>query len=370
MIRRRPERKHSGQLRNRRLHIGRAASRQSLLHFTRQLRVFVRGGIPLARAIRIIADESSETELRSALVSVLADLDRGEALSAGLERYPRIFPAYFIGLIRSAEATGALVETLGALETYQTRVIETRSRITSALAYPGIVMALALVTVAILAGFVIPRFEPLFEELGSTLPLPTRILSNTTSALTRNFIAIACVSVAVAAAIVLSSRTTRARAVLDALVLKVPFIGTLIRYVMLERFCRILAACVHSGLPVTSGMRLSNQTISNAVHRDLLTRAAQDMSMGVGFSAALTRTGLFPGAARQMFRVGEETGALDEQLSAAGEFFDAELNVRMRRFVALFEPCLIVFVGLVVGFVAVALVSAMYGVLDGVREIS
>lgn len=91
--------------------------------------------------------------------------------------------------------------------------------------------------------------------------------------------------------------------------------------------------------------------------------------MGVDFAAALSRTGLFPGAARQMFRVGEETGALDEQVTAAGEFFDAELDVRMRRFTALFEPLLIVFVGLVVGFVAVALVSAMYGVLDGVREI-
>ncbi len=353
-----------------RLQRRRSSSRQTLVHFTRQLRVFVKGGVPLAQALRIIAEETTDSTLESTLESILGDLDRGDMLSKGLERHPKVFPAYFIGLVRSAEATGAFIETLESLETYQTRVIETRSRITSALAYPGIVMSLALVTVGILAGFVIPRFEPLFEELGSTLPLPTRILLDTTSVLTDNALAVTGICLTSMILFVLALRSERGRRALDKAMLRLPFVGTIIRYVMLERFCRILAACVRSGLPVTSGMRLSNQTISNSVHRDLLARATQEMSMGVGFSTALARTGLFPGAARQMFRVGEETGALDEQVTAASEFFDAELDVRMRRFVALFEPILIVFVGLVVGFVAVALISAMYGVLDGVRDIS
>ncbi|MFM8857149.1 MAG: type II secretion system F family protein [Actinomycetota bacterium] len=347
----------------------RATSRQTLLHFTRQLRVFTRSGIALDEAIRIIADESEDASLRSALSSILKTLDTGASLSDGFDMHPKVFPPYFVGLIRSAEETGAFVETLDSLIGYQSRVIETRAKISSALAYPSIVMALALVTVAILAGFVIPRFEPLFEELGSTVPLPTRILLNATSMLTDNLFLICGLFAGLVAAFVASLRSARIRRRIDSLVLRIPFIGTIIQYVMLERFCRILSATVRSGLPVTAGMRLSTQTISNAVHRDLLTRAARDMAMGIDFAAALARTGLFPGAARQMFRVGEETGALDEQVTAAGEFFDAELEMRMRRFTSLFEPFLIVFVGLVVGFVAVALVSAMYGVLDGVRDI-
>jgi len=347
----------------------RATSRQTLLHFTRQLRVFVRSGIALDDAIRIISDESEDSSLRSALRSILESLDKGESLSDGFDMHPKIFPPYFVGLIRSAEETGAFVETLDSLIGYQSRVIETRARISSALAYPSIVMALALVTVAILAGFVIPRFEPLFEELGSTVPLPTRILLNATSTLTDNILLICGLVAVVVVAIVGSLRSLRVRRRIDSLVLRIPFIGTIVQYVMLERFCRILAATVRSGLSVTAGMRLSTQTISNAVHRELFSRATRDMSMGIDFAAALTRTGLFPGAARQMFRVGEETGALDEQVTAAGEFFDAELEMRMRRFTSLFEPFLIVSVGLVVGFVAVALVSAMYGVLDGVRDI-
>jgi type IV pilus assembly protein PilC len=347
----------------------RATSRQTLLHFTRQLRVFIRSGIALDEAIRIISEESEDSSLRSALISILETLDTGASLSDGFDMHPKVFPPYFVGLIRSAEETGAFVETLDSLIGYQSRVIETRAKISSALAYPSIVMALALVTVAILAGFVIPRFEPLFEELGSTVPLPTRILLNTTSMLTDNFFLIFGLVASLIATVGASLRSPRIRRRLDSLVLRIPFIGTIVQYVMLERFCRILSATVRSGLSVTAGMRLSIQTISNAVHREQLARAARDMSMGIDFAAALARTGLFPGAARQMFRVGEETGALDEQVTAAGEFFDAELEMRMRRFTSLFEPFLIVSVGLVVGFVAVALVSAMYGVLDGVREI-
>lgn len=348
----------------------RGVSRHVLVQFTRQLRVFVKGGIPLSQAMRIISDETSDSVLRSALVLILDDLERGEQLSGCLERRHDLFPEYFIGLIRAAEATGAFVETLESLTAYQTRLIDTRSKITSALTYPAIVMSMALVTVGILAGFVIPRFRPLFEELGSTLPLPTRLLLGSTSLVTGNLPALSLFGFALVVLATLAIRSRRGRRAIDTWVLRIPIIGILTRYVMLERFCTILAATVRSGLPVTSGMRLSTQTISNSRLHDLLVRAGRDMSMGIGFTAALDRTGLFPGAARQMLRVGEETGALVEQVSAASEFFDAEVDVRLRKFTSLFEPLLILFVGLVVGFVAVALVSAMYGVLDGVREIS
>ena len=341
-----------------------------LLRLIRQLRVFAKAGIPIGQAISTIVDEMPHGILRSALVEILEDLDRGDLLSASLHKHPKIFPPYFVSLVRSAEATGDFVETLDSLIAYQSRVIETRSKITSALAYPCIVMTLALATVAILAGFVIPRFEPLFEELGSTLPVATRPLLNSTNAVSSNAPAIALVIVAFIGGFAAALRSSRTRRIADRLLLRLPVVGTAVEYALLERFCRMFAATIRSGLSVTAGMRLSVQTIGNSALRELLSRATQDMTMGIGFANALTRTGLFPGAARQMFRVGEETGALEEQLAAVGEFFDAELEIKLRRFTALFEPMLIVFVGLIVGFVAIALVSAMYGVLDGVRELS
>ena len=348
----------------------RRPDRRVLLRFTRQMRVFAKAGIPVGQAIGTIVDEMPQGMFRAALLEVLEDLDRGDMLSASLQKHSKIFPPYFVSLVRSAEATGAFVETLESLIAHQSRVMETRSKITSALAYPCIVMTMALVTVAILAGFVIPRFEPLFEELGSTLPVATRLLLNSTKAVTSNAPAIALLIIVSIGGFAAALRSSRARRIADRLLLKLPIVGNVVEYALLERFCRMFAATIRSGLPVTAGMRLSAQTVGNSALHDLLSRATQDMTMGIGFANALTRTGLFPGAARQMFRVGEETGALEEQLAAVGEFFDSELEIKLRRFTALFEPLLIVFVGLVVGFVAIALVSAMYGVLDGVRELS
>lgn len=347
----------------------RRSSRRTLLQFTRQLRVFIEGGIALADALSIIADETTDTTLRTALVEIRAGLEAGTSFSRGVLEHPRVFPTYVAELIESAETTGAFAETLENLADHLIRMIDTRSKIAAALTYPMIVLSLALVTVTILAGFVIPRFEPLFDELGSTIPLPTRILLATTSALTHHLrIVFACVATC-SGVVAWMVRSRRGRAFSDVVVLRIPVVGTIVRYALLERFCRILAAAIRSGLPVTSGMRLGIQAVPNSVFRHALTRATREMTMGIGFTAAMTGTGLFPGAARQMFRVGEESGILEDQVIAASEFFDEELDVRLHRFTSLFEPALIVIVGVIVGFVAIALISAMYGVLDGVRAI-
>lgn len=346
----------------------RSVARQSLVHFTRQLRVFVKGGIPLGEAIAVIADETTDQVLKSALVSILGDLNRGEDLSDCFDRHHHVFPAHFVGLVRSAEATGDFVDTLDNIAAFQSRIAQSRSRITSALTYPTIVMFLALGTVVILAGFVIPRFQPLFEELGSTLPLPTRILLNTTSAVGDHILLLVAGSVGFAVLLAVWMPRPSARRVINSATLRLPVVGRIVQYVVLERFCRIFATSVRSGLPITAGLRLSIDTISNTVIREKMSQAVRDITMGMQFSTALARTDLFPSAVRQMIRVGEETGTLAEQITAAAEFLDSELEQRMQRMTALFEPLLIVVVGVVVGFVAVALVSAMYGVLDGVRD--
>lgn len=345
----------------------RRRTRVALVHFTRQLRLFTRSGIPLARALHTIGDETDCAPLRVALIDIGDAIDNGDTLSAGCARHPTIFPPYFVGLMRSAEATGALDEALDNLTTYQMHMLDERAKVTSALMYPMIVVCLTIVTVIVLVGYVLPRFEPLFAELGSTIPLPTRILLESTSLLTSLVVVVpAGLSLAIAFGAI---RSRRGRLAAQSLVLRLPLVGTIVRYVLLERFCHILAAALRSGLPLTSGMRLGSQTVSTSPCHEALVRATQDTVMGLEFTTAMTSTGLFPPAVCQMFRVGEETGGLVDQVVAAGEYLASELDVRLRRFTSLFEPTLIVVVGAIVGFVAVALVSAMYGVLDGVREI-
>ena len=154
----------------------------------------------------------------------------------------------------------------------------------------------------------------------------------------------------------------------DKLLLKLPVISGIVEYSILERFCRILGAMVKAGVPLPDAMRTTTEATNNTVFRARLIEAQAEMMEGGGFAKPLAKTELFPGAARQMFKVGEETGTLDSQLEVAAYYFDRELESRIKRFTTMFEPLMIVFVGVVVGFVAVALVQAMYGVLDGVKQ--
>ena len=342
--------------------------KKELMHFTRQLAVFVRAGIPITSALETIGDETQDTALRRAITAMVEELRNGGTLSAAAAKHPQVFPNYYVGILQSAELTGRLDETLDSLAAYLNREIETRAKVVNALSYPAVVMVMAVVTVIILAGYVLPKFKPLFTELNADLPLPTRMLLGVASLFSTYVYIPGLVIMMVVGAVVWMMKSVKGRRVKDRLVLRIPVIKGIIEYAILERFCRILGAMVRAGVPLPDGMRTTTEATSNAVYRERLTVAREEMMKGAGFSAPLAATELFPGAAKQMFKVGEETGTLDEQLAAASEYFDTELEVRIKRFTTMFEPLMIIGVGLMVGFVAVALVSAMYGVLGGVKD--
>jgi type IV pilus assembly protein PilC len=163
-------------------------------------------------------------------------------------------------------------------------------------------------------------------------------------------------------AIFATLRSERGRESLDALVLKMPLLGDLVHHAILERFCRILSAMVLSGVPLPEALVVTSAATNNAVFKKGLARAREGMMRGEGLAAPMAESNLFPASARQMFKVGESTGTLDDQLEVAATYFDRELDYKLKRFTSLFEPAVILFAGLIVGFVAIALVSAMYGI--------
>lgn len=344
--------------------------KKELMHFTRQLAVFVKAGIPITAALETIGDETQDVALRRTISDMVEQLRNGGTLSRAAAEHPEAFPPYYVGILQSAELTGRLDETLDNLADYIDRELETRSKVVSALSYPLVVMALAMVTVVILAGYVLPQFKPLFEELDADLPLPTRMLLAVATLFTDLvFVPVGGILLLIGTLVWLF-KTERGRLVKDRLVLKIPVINGIVEYAILERFCRILGTMIQAGVPLPDGMRTTTEATSNVVFRERLEVAQHEMLEGAGFSAPLANTGLFPGAARQMFKVGEETGTLDDQLMVASEYFDRELESRIKRFTTMFEPLMIVFVGLIVGFVAIALVSAMYGVLGNMKEVT
>lgn len=342
--------------------------KKELMHFTRQLAVFVKAGIPITDALVTIGDETEDVALRRALSNLIDDLRNGGLLSAAASNHPHVFPDYYIGILQSAELTGQLDVALESLAEYLEREIDTRSKVVGALSYPMVVMVMAFGTVLLLAGYVLPQFKPLFEELGAELPLPTRAMLFFSRFFTDLWFVTAGMIITFTGMFLFLKKHPVGQIWTQRMVLKVPVIGGIIDYAMLERFCRILGAMVKAGVPLPEGLKTTTEATSNIVYRERLDVARAQMLEGRGFSGPLIETELFPGAAKQMFKVGEETGTLDDQLEVAAIYFDRELESRIKKFTTLFEPIMIVFVGVIVGFVAIALVSAMYGVLGGIKE--
>ncbi|MFM8266758.1 MAG: type II secretion system F family protein, partial [Ilumatobacteraceae bacterium] len=214
--------------------------KKELMHFTRQLAVFVKAGISLTEALETIGDETTDVALQRTLVGMVEDLRNGGTLSGAAAKHPEAFPPYYIGILSSAELTGKLDETLESLGDYLMRELDTRSKVVSALSYPGVVMVLAVFTVAILAGYVLPQFKPLFEEMGADLPFVTRMLLFVGDLFTIYWYGPFSVFVLVVAAILWMAKTDRGKRVKDRLLLRTPAIKGIIEYSILERFCRIL----------------------------------------------------------------------------------------------------------------------------------
>lgn len=342
--------------------------KKNLMNFTRQLSVFVRAGIPITEALTTIGDESTDVALRRAIVSMVDDLRNGGLLSASAAQHPQVFPNYYIGILQAAELTGRLDESLDQLAQYIAREMDTRAKVVGALAYPLVVMSLAVVTVMILAGYVLPQFKPLFEELGADLPLSTRSMLFVSRFFTDLWYITAIGTLLFFAFVAFLAFHPTGKEIWQRASLKIPMLGGIIEFAILERFCAVLHTMLQAGVAVPAAMQTTTEAVANVVYREQLDIARQQMLEGSGFTQPLIETELFPGAARQMFKVGEETGTLDDQLGVAAEYFNRELEYRIKVFTTAFEPIMIIFVGVVVGFVAVSLVQAMYGVLGGVND--
>jgi type IV pilus assembly protein PilC len=341
--------------------------RKEIMHFSRQLSVFIKAGIPIMEALDVIEGETTETLMKKILLEMIEDLRAGDTFAAAAASHPEAFPNYYIGMLESAELTGNLDSVLNQLAEYIERDVEARGTLTSALIYPGIVLAMSVVTVVVLAAFVLPRFRVFFTSLGAKLPLPTRLMLSMSGFVSKWWYVIFGVVVLIVIGFVAMRRSRQGRARLDGLILKLPILGDLVQAAVLERICRVLSSMIRAGVDLPQAMRVTAESANNAVYQRGLDTVRHEMMEGQGLADPIARTGLFPAAARQMFRVGEETGTLDLQLETSAAYYRREVDVRVKRFTSLFEPFVIIVMGVVVGFVAVALISAMYGIYNQVK---
>ncbi|WGY00240.1 type II secretion system F family protein [Nocardioides sp. QY071] len=341
--------------------------REHVMHLSRQIAAFLRAGLPILDAVHSIGAESENSSVRRMMHDVEDRLRAGERFSDTLERYPKVFPEFYRGIVRSAELTGELDTVLSRLAVYIERDLEARRKIKSALIYPIAVAVMSVVTVLVLSIYVLPKFRDFFADLDAKLPLPTRMLMGFTDFLASWWWVILAVIGAVAVLFVITQRFERGKYVWHAFLLKVPVLGETIQYALVERFCRVMASMVSAGVNLPEAIRVATDSLRNRVFITRLNGVTEQMLEGQGLAGPLARTQLFPGTATSMLRVGEETGSMDTQLEVTAEYYESELDYKIAKLTALFEPIVIVVMGGIVGFVAVALVSAMYGIFNQVQ---
>ncbi len=343
--------------------------RQEIMHFSRQMAAFVRTGIPITDALEVIEEGSGNKRFKQMLSDMREQIQSGVPFADAVAEHSSVFPPYYIGILRSSELTGHLDTALEQLSGYIERDVEAKSKVKSALIYPLVVMGMSIMTVVVLAVYVMPKFTKFFKNLQAKLPLPTRMLLAMSDA-SQKYWWVGAIVVAIFVSVLLwMHKTEKGRLTRDRIFLRVPLVKDIVLFAVIERVCRIVAAMVKAGVPLPDTLTAVIAGTNNKVFEGALLNAQERMLEGEGLAGPVTDTGLFPKAATQMMRVGEDTGTLDTQLENAAEFYGRELEYKLKKLTSLFEPAVIIFMGVVVGFVAVALISAMYGIFNQTKAI-
>jgi type IV pilus assembly protein PilC len=336
-----------------------------IMHFSRQMATFVKAGVPVTEAIETIRRDCKNKRFAAALADINERVSAGYSISEGVNRHADIFPPYFVAMLGSAELTGKVDEAFEQLHHYIRRDLELSRAVRKALIYPAILLTVAVGVTALITIFVIPRFAAFFKDFGAKLPLPTRMLMavsdfvGSTAGLVFGVVLIASMF-----GIVLYVRTPVGRRHLHAVLLRTPALGTVITYSSTERFTRVLSVLLEAGVPLPEALPNAIDCSNNLVFKERLTVAVESVLAGNGFADPLAKTDLFPVTVVQMVRVGERTGDLTQQLDNVASFFEDELDYAVEKLTQWFEPLVILFIGGVVGFVALAMVSAMYGIYN------
>jgi type IV pilus assembly protein PilC len=324
--------------------------------FTRQFSTMIDAGLPLVQCLNILAEQSESKTLRSVTGQVARNVEGGSTLADALRRHPRTFDDLFTNLVEVGEAGGILDVVLQRLAAYIEKAAALKRKVKAAMVYPVAIIGVALMVVIFMLTFVIPTFAQMFKDLGADLPLPTKVVL-WLSTFVRTYILLIIAGL-IGCVLALRSyyRTENGRATIDALMLKLPIFGTLVRKVAVARFTRTLGTLVQSGVPILDGLRITARTAGNKVVEKAVLQCRAAVTEGKTLADPLRTSGVFPPMVTQMISVGEQTGALDAMLSKIADFYDDEVDTAVSTLTSLLEPLMIVFLGVVVG----GLVVAMY----------
>jgi type IV pilus assembly protein PilC len=338
---------------------------KELVIFTRQFATMIDAGLPLVQCLDILAEQQPNAAFKEITRAIKSDVEQGSTFADALRKHPKPFDTLYVNLVQAGEIGGILDTILTRLAVYLEKADALARKVKGAMVYPLTVLVVAIAVVVLMLVKIIPTFEQMFADFGGTLPAPTQMVINV-SHFVQDWIAVASV-VAVAAVVGFfrarkRSRNFRRRT--DAIALKLPVFGPLLRKVAVARFTRTLGTMIASGVPILDGLDIVSRTAGNVVIEEALLEVKAAISEGKTIAEPLANSEVFPGMVVQMIAVGEETGAMESMLSKIADFYDDEVDAAVEALTAMLEPLMMVFLGGTVGSLLIAMYLPIFKIAE------
>jgi type IV pilus assembly protein PilC len=348
---------------------------RELAVFSRQFATLVASGMPMLRTLHTLEEQTQDEQIREAVAGVRADVEAGSTLEQAMSRHPRVFDRLFRAMVRSGEQSGRLEDALDQVAFQVEKADALQRQVKSALMYPALVFGFAAVVLVAIVAFVIPTFVGIFEDIAeenpgeaSGLPLPTQICVSASDAITGYWFIIIPVLALAFVGFFKWKKTERGHAIWDRFKLKLPAkVGDVIQKVALARWSRTFSGSVSAGVPMLQAIKLTGETAGNVVVEQAMEDVYASVKTGGSLAGPIQENPIFPPMVGHMVAVGEETGQLEHMLSKIADFYEAEVDAKVKALTALIEPLMIVFVGGIVGFIVIAMYLPMFSIYDKIR---
>ncbi len=335
--------------------------------FTRQFATMIDAGLPLVQCLDILGGQQENKTFQKTIKDLKTSIEGGSTFAAALKKHPDVFDSLYSNLVAAGEVGGMLDAILARLATYIEKAEKLKGRVKGAMIYPVVVLSVAAGAVSILLLFVIPVFAKMFGDIGAALPAPTQFVMDLSSFLKHYIIYIIIGIVAIIVAVRSYYRTGNGKLVIDGLLLKMPVFGDIIRKNAVARFSRTLSTMMSSGVPIMDGLEIVARTSGNQVVENAIMKARESIAAGKTIAEPLAQTKVFPGMVVQMISVGEATGNMDAMLSKIADFYDEEVDSAVANMTALIEPIMIVFLGVIIGGLVVAMYLPIFKIASTVH---
>ena len=348
---------------------GSGVKARELAIFTRQFSVMIDAGLPLVQCLEILASQQENKTFQKVLTNTRAAVEGGSTLSAAMKQSPKVFDPLYTNMVEAGETGGILDTILQRLSGYIEKNVKLQRAVKSALVYPVGVLTIAAGVIILLLWKVVPIFATLFAGLGVSLPLPTRIVIGLSNLIGSWF---GLLFLAAIVGIIVGLKTwygtPGGKLVLDALILKLPVVGILMRKIAVARFTRTLGTLISSGVPILEGLDITAKTAGNAVVEQALTKVRRSLEEGKSLTEPLKDSQIFPGMVTQMIAVGEQTGAMDAMLQKIADFYEEEVDAAVKDLLTALEPVMIVFLGVVVGGVVISMYLPLFSLIGKLAD--